>query len=310
MHRLSEIMLCVTVITGTGGLGKTYFALKLCQIIDPKFDINRQVVFDSQQFLSLINSGLKMGSCIVIDESQFGMSARDWGEREQKDFMKIFQTIRSLGYCVFIVALNEAIIDNIARGYCLTHKIKMKGRGVGQSMRYIIQDTKSDMTTQILDDEFYLTMPDSDICDAKSCLTCQYSGIRPQDWARKKQWDKLYSDGICGSLRAIYERLKKGYIEQQSQETIGKHATTPQVNPETLQLALLKIEDRLKLTMRNQYDLDVMNLELQKELKIPPLAARTMAGLRAWLETEHPAKLNAKRVEKQTRRTSQRGEPT
>lgn len=295
-HRINEIMLNITCVVGIGGLGKTYFALKLSQILDKKFKVENQVVFNSTQFLQLIDSGkVGPGSCIIIDESQWSMSNRDWADKENKEYMKIFQAIRSRGYCIFIIALNEAIIDNIARGYCLTHKITMLSRGMGRTAKYVTREGKKELITEALDDEFYLSLPDDDKCAWKSCLVCPYSGVRQQDWARREEWDKLYGpDGPCETIRAVYERMKLEFIEGRNKASIVNRTKPSKPSQEALQLCVLKREDGFRLTDKRRYDLDSIAIGVEDELHYK-LSTREKTSLRMWLESEHPEKWRAKK---------------
>jgi hypothetical protein len=223
------------------------------------------------------------------------MSSRDWADKENKEYMKIFQAIRSRGYCIFIVALNEAIIDNIARGYCLTHKITMLSRGMGRTAKYVIREGRKDLITETLDDEFYLSLPDDDLCAWKSCLVCHYSGIRQQDWARREEWDKLYGpNGPCETIRAIYERMKLEFIEGRSKASIANRTKPLKPSPEVLQLCVLKHENGFRLTDKKRYDLDSIAIEVENDLHYK-LSTREKTSLRTWLESEHPEKWMAKK---------------
>ena len=42
-----NIEACIVVVTGTGGNGKTYFALRCAQILDKNFDVDVQVLQDT-----------------------------------------------------------------------------------------------------------------------------------------------------------------------------------------------------------------------------------------------------------------------
>jgi len=58
---------------GPPGSGKSFAMMRIAEILDPEFNIDR-VVFSSEQFRQLLNSGtLKPGSFIVWDEAGVGV---------------------------------------------------------------------------------------------------------------------------------------------------------------------------------------------------------------------------------------------
>lgn len=216
-----NIEACIIVITGKGGTGKTYFALRNAEILDPKFDPTLQVPFGNTEFMNLIgeNSPLKMGQVIVVDESQFGMSNRDWADNIQKDLMKQIEAIRSKGWVIFIVALNMKTLDVIARNYVITHRIHMKKRGIGTAYRFYMP-AWADEPYKYRMGTVQLNMPGRS-CDHPSCLRCRRSGLRRAQWSTRNSWSDNGED-ICFNIRAVYERKKKMFLEEQAMESAKK----------------------------------------------------------------------------------------
>ena len=218
----ANIEACIIAVTGKGGSGKTYFTLRMAEIMDPKFNPNIQVPFGSDELMKLIgdDSPLKMGQVIVIDESQFGMSSRDWYNDMQKDVMKQIEAIRSKGYIIFIVALNMKTLDVIARNYVMTHLIHMKRRGEAAVYRFYMpafaqEPYKAKLGT------VRLNMPGYEGCQHPTCLRCNFSGLKKPKWIRRERWEE---DGtlICMNIRAQYERKKKAYLEAESEKSEKK----------------------------------------------------------------------------------------
>jgi len=299
-HKISEIMLCVVAVVGTGGTGKTYFAIRLAEILDKNFNVEKQVVFTSTQFLELLDSGeLDFGSCVIIDESQFQLSSRDWAEKEQKEYMKIFQTIRSKGLVVFIVALHEGILDSIARNYCLTHKITMLGRGIGKTAKFVMREGKKELIAETMDDEFFLDLPDAEKCDYKTCLKCRESGVRQSEWDKRKQWEAI-GYRPCETSRATYERAKKAFLEERSQEVLRGRHQPKRPSEDALKLSILAAEPRFRLTDKKRYDLDTMILEVERDTGYG-INMKLAKKLRTWLETEHPQGWETKKSEKKAK---------
>ena len=216
-----NIEACIIVVTGKGGTGKTYFALRNAEILDPRFNVQQQVPFGNEEFMALIgeNSPLKMGQAIVVDESQFGMSNRDWADNMQKDLMKQIEAIRSKGLVIFIVALNMKTLDVIARNYVITHRIHMKRRGVGTAYKFYMP-AFADEPYKYRMGTVKLQMPGR-TCEHPSCLRCKFSGVRSSQWLLRNQWEK---EGYtpCSNIRAVYERKKKAFLEEEASKSAQK----------------------------------------------------------------------------------------
>jgi energy-coupling factor transporter ATP-binding protein EcfA2 len=251
-----NIEACIIAVTGKGGSGKTYFALRMAQIMDPKFNPEVQVPFGSEELMALIgdNSPLKMGQVIIIDESQFGMSSRDWFNDMQKDIMKQIEAIRSRGFIIFIVALNTKTLDVIARNYVMTHLIHMLHRGEGTVYKFYMPAFAQEPYKTKLG-KVRLNIPGYEECKHPTCLRCPSSGLKPAKWKNKKRWIES-EEPICFNLRAIYERKKKSYLESEAQKVDQKREAkkekTQGVNYEEL-AALISFEEynNLPSTLKN-----------------------------------------------------------
>ena len=252
----TNIEACIIATTGKGGSGKTYFVLRMAEILDPKFDPDIQVPFGSDELMKLIgdNSPLKMGQVIIIDESQFGMSSRDWYNDMQKDVMKQIEAIRSKGLIIFIVALNMKTLDVIARNYVMTHLVHMRRRGEGIIYRFYMpafaqEPYKAKLGT------VRLNMPGYEGCQHPTCLRCRYSGLRKPKWTRRGHWAE---DGetICMNIRARYERKKKAYLEAESQKSEAKKTQKQEkaegINYEALTDMIAPVYHTLPSTRRNE----------------------------------------------------------
>jgi len=188
----------VCLATAEQGAGKTYCVIRLAEILDPKFDPQKQIVMNRTEILKLVSGrgGLKRNQVIIIDEAQFGASSREWGKKEQIQLMKHLAAARFKGFVIFIVALHRSMLDNIIRDRLLTYHIHMEERGLG-----IVYKPKH----QRFDEKQYpprkgkllLQLPDYDACDYVSCLGC----------------DK---NETCNTIRSIYERKKTAFVESEA----------------------------------------------------------------------------------------------
>jgi hypothetical protein len=213
--RKNNIEACIFGVFGGAGRGKTYAALRLCEIVDPKFNPEEQVAFGPEAFLHLIgpDSPLKMGQCILVDESQFAAGSRNWYNEIQKDLMAHLEAVRSKGFIIFIIALNIATLDVIARNYTLTHMVYMKKRGQGVAYRFYSSPFGKEPYKNRLG-VINLKLPGAGECTHPSCLRCIHSGI-----ARRT------SPMTCMNVRVRYERKKREYLANQARASQEKRDT-------------------------------------------------------------------------------------
>lgn len=95
-------------ISGATGSGKSYSSLRICQELDPEFDISR-CVFGGLELMNLINSDkLKRGSAICFEEIGVEMNAKNWASVTNKMVNYLFQTFRHRG---FILIINSPYMD-------------------------------------------------------------------------------------------------------------------------------------------------------------------------------------------------------
>jgi len=109
----NQNFICITV--GNPGSGKSYCNLRMAEIVDPNFSINK-VAFSPQRLLDLIQKErLPKGSAIVFEEAGVGMASREFFKKENIMLGKIFQTMRYRGHAVFINVPDLSMIDKIAK---------------------------------------------------------------------------------------------------------------------------------------------------------------------------------------------------
>jgi len=251
-----NIEACILVVTGPGGSGKTYFALRLAELLDPTFKPKVQVPFGSPAFLALISEGspLKMGQFIIPDESQFTMGARNWYEDIQKDLMNQIEAVRSKGYVIMIIALNMAVLDKIARSYVLTHLIHMNKRGEATAYKFYMPAFAKEPYKKKLG-KVRLKLPGSEECEHNSCLRCRFSGLRKTMWAGRDKWLEEKTP-ICLNIRAQYEREKKTYLERAATEAGERRIKSikPLYPENTMFTYSAQNKTKLKLTRMGKVD--------------------------------------------------------
>jgi len=116
IYRKDQNFTCI--VSGATGSGKSTCALRIAELLDPDFSLDR-VVFSVQEFFDLITQGkLKRGSVIIFDEaagSEEGMDSRNALSDVNKK-MSYFITIgRQLGLVVFYISPILAQLDKRVR---------------------------------------------------------------------------------------------------------------------------------------------------------------------------------------------------
>ena len=111
----NQNFLCAVI--GQTGSGKSYFALRFAEKIDPGFNIER-ICFTGAQFLRLIQlpeDKLPSGSVITFDEGGTGMGSRDWQSVSNKLLSAVLQTFRFRNLIVFFTVPDISFMDSHAR---------------------------------------------------------------------------------------------------------------------------------------------------------------------------------------------------
>lgn len=205
-YRRRTVKQNMIIVVGPPGEGKSYFAIRLGEVLDPKFNPYLQIVFDHTHLLWLIgpNSPLKMGQVIAVDEAQFIAGARRWYEDIQKDVMEHIESIRSKGFVVIIVALHINLLDKIVRKYVLSHMMLMRERGKAVVYNLWTPPFADKLFRRRLGN-MSLLLPNYEQCAYPNCLICKFL-------------DK------CMTNRAIYERRKREFLGKLSLQSQQKAA--------------------------------------------------------------------------------------
>lgn len=246
----------IIVITGSPGEGKTYAGIRLCEILDPKFNPNTQIVFTRPQLLHIIGekSPLKRGQVILIDEAHYSMGSRRWIEAIQKDLMDALASVRSRGYVIIIIALHINMLDVIVRKYVLSFMIYMEGRGNGIAYKlYTPRFAKELYKTRM--GRVRLQLPQAELCNYPDCLECEH-----------RSW--------CTTTRAVYERRKKEFVDNASKQAEARAREreekkkrlnySKEIEPMLLKRAK---DNKLKRTKRGNITVPSIQRAIEEELE-------------------------------------------
>ena len=249
-HRQKKQKPIVGMITATQGEGKTYCAIRLAEILDKKFDPDKQIVMDRRKILKLVSGrgGLKRDQVIIIDESQWGASAREWGKKEQIKLMKFLAAARFKGFIIFIVSLHRSMLDSIIRERIINFHIHMEERG-----RATIYQTRHPRFDEVNYPTrvggLLLQLPDYDQCSAPTCLDCK-------------------KDKTCKTLRARYERNKTTFIETEADKDAREEESQAAAEMGDKEIALLLVghTDKINTTAKGFYDISDIQYALAENL--------------------------------------------
>ena len=100
--------------------GKSFSALSIASIIDPNFSVEKNVCFDPDKFLDLVQT-LPPGSVIIGDEFGTQMDSRSAMNKQNKALSHLFQTMRYKNHIVFLTVPDFGMVDKNARK--LTHAV-------------------------------------------------------------------------------------------------------------------------------------------------------------------------------------------
>ena len=189
-QRIKQKRATNTVVTGEGGIGKTYNAIDICRGLDNRFTID-QVVFNLHQFLeAVINT--PMGVPIVFDEPSYAMSKRDWYKELNQALVKTMESFRYKVHPLFIPVINKSLLDKTVRNYLLQFQIVVQDRGKANVYR-LSPSPFQDKTYQNFFCSLKYPLFDRHLCNKDSCLGCRVL-------TNKKK--------PCQIFRAQYERKK------------------------------------------------------------------------------------------------------
>jgi len=109
----------VILLTGLPGSGKSMTAVRICEKVDPTFDLSRISIGDTVEFIKMLEAALdgkyKPGSAILGDEMGVIVPARDWNTYGNRITSQTFQIVRKLGLLIIMTTPMRRLIDVHAR---------------------------------------------------------------------------------------------------------------------------------------------------------------------------------------------------
>lgn len=105
----------IFTVVGDPGDGKSWASLRMAEVIDPTFTIDR-VAFDIIEFIRLVmDDSIGQGQVIILEEGEVEASAYDWHSKSNKVFRTILDTWRHQNRMAIINLPTFAALDKGAR---------------------------------------------------------------------------------------------------------------------------------------------------------------------------------------------------
>lgn len=255
-QRVKKHMAVNCVVTGEGGVSKSYTTSDLCRTLSPKnFDVN-DIVFRYPEFLrSVITS--KRGTPIEFDEPSYAMSKKDWYKDIVKALVKTIESFRFKGKPLFIPIINKALLEKDIRTYLLQYQVAMKDRGRGTAYRLFASQFKDGKVYSYEICKLRYGLFDNNLCSKPSCLVC-----------KKLNPDK--KEKRCPIFRARYERKK--ILTQEDRYKIALEDSERQehskLSLDEIQAKAIDYFDKFYNPDKNIIDIDMLEIVLRRELKI------------------------------------------
>lgn len=117
---------------GLPGQGKTYTLIRIAELLDPGFSLDR-IVFSIEDWLALIDGPPKLprGSAIILDDTGRAANSRRWQSNFNQAFSDVGNTFRQDGYFMGATARVSGDIDRQFRElFHLT--LEMKDRSIAK----------------------------------------------------------------------------------------------------------------------------------------------------------------------------------
>lgn len=178
--------------TGRAGQGKSYFMLKMAQILNPFITIN-ELVFERDEFVKKVRTA-KPKTIMCVDETTYIAGKHSWMNPDQRQMMLIWESMRFKLLPVFTTVINISLFDKTLREQLVTFQINVCDRGIAD-VYSLHPHPLTDYVGKHHIQRLYFDMPDWNFCKKKSCLLPRCKHIK-----------------TCPLLRGQYE-YKKDVIQ-------------------------------------------------------------------------------------------------
>ena len=211
MEKIDKVKPIRIAIVGEAGASKTYTAIVLAMIIDPKFGID-QVILSAKGYMKLVRI-IKPKKCIVLEEPTFHLAARTWFKDWQRIIVQTIESTRFQNNPLLIPVVNRNLLDKIVREYYVNYVIVMFERGRGRVYRTKHSQWEDKMTRRTATD-IYITKPGIELarCGRITCLGCK--NLSTCDRYIWPQYERLRATTIAEYQKKGEEAIEKAEKKQ------------------------------------------------------------------------------------------------
>jgi hypothetical protein len=260
-QRVKQLKIINCVVTGEGGVSKSYTASDVCRVLSPKNFSVDDIVFKYPEFLRAVMTSRK-GVPIEFDEPSYAMSKKDWYKELTKALVKTIESFRFKGKPLFIPIINKALLEKDIRTYLLQYHLVMKDRGKGVAYRLFPSQFKDKVYSYEICQLKY-GLFDNNLCK-KNCLkkvkksdTC--IKLNPEDKSKR-----------CQIHRAQYERKKIATQTDRYQVALeeSEKQETSKLSLDEIQAKAIDYFDKFYNPDKNIIDIDMLEIVLRRELHL------------------------------------------
>ena len=254
-QRVKQKKVINAIVTGEGGIGKSYTAIDICRTLSPKYFNEDDIVFNYLDFMRAVVTS-KRGTPIMFDEPSYAMSKKDWYKELTKALVKTIESFRFKGKPLFIPIINKALLEKDIRTYLIQFHVAVYDRGKARVYR-VYQSAFQPKAYNYELCKLHYKMFDNNLCDKDSCLTCKHL-------APKNIKDR------CPIFRARYERKKMQTQEARYEEQIqeAEKDEISKLTLEEIEPMVIKHADLFVDIDKNKIDRNKLDLTLRRKLNI------------------------------------------
>jgi len=242
------------VVTGEGGVGKSYQALDLCRVLSKRF-APEDIVFTFTEFMRTVLTS-RRGVPIMFDEPSYAMSKKDWYKDLTKALVKTIESFRFKGKPLFIPVINKSFLEKDIRNHLLQFHVVMNDRGKATVYRIFPSQFKDNIYNYEICKLRY-GMFDNNLCKKDSCLACPK--LLPRDKSKR-----------CMIFRAKYERIKEVTQQERYKKALeeAEDSEYSKLSLDEIQAKAMLHFDRFYNPDKDDVDLNLLGTILKREENI------------------------------------------
>lgn len=128
---------CPIAITGYAGEGKSVLSIHIAKHYDRRFDYERNMIYSRDEFKEKINT--LPPSALSVDENMNVLYKRDWGNKSQKEIIKLLDICRYQRHMLMFIQPTMTALDSHVRDTRLRLWVLVLKRGLGAVFRPLRQ---------------------------------------------------------------------------------------------------------------------------------------------------------------------------